>query len=1099
MPNDASSNAAGSQTPVGASVVAVHTRCRGRARLAVPTLYRSEHAKALLESSLAALSGVQSVRASVITGRVLIRFSDALTLADLCEFIASLLDAPASPESRARPTFSGLAEHRSRGWRRLSRGAQVDGGAPPRRRKRSQPLLYSRSGGRSGGRSGAGLPISEALDGIAGRLRAISARWSALPSLAMLAGSAPAGQPRELASQPLKAWFAMDLAQVSEHFGGTSEQGLSRREAAERLRRYGENSLIAAAKRGDIAIFIGQFNSLPVGLLGVSAVVAVLTGGLVDAAVILGVVMINGAIGFVTERQAERTIASLTQSGVREVKVLRDGATATLPVEQIVPGDVLLLAPGTYVAADIRLLRAHRLTVDESALTGESLPVKKDDAFVAKEDTPLGDRKNMAYMGTHVTGGSGRGLVVATAAATELGQIQTMVGEAESPETPMQKQLGRMGTQLALLSGGVCAGVFGIGVLRGYAWLEMLKASVSLAVAAVPEGLPAVATTTLAMGIGDMRQRNVAVRHIDAVETLGSVQVFCMDKTGTLTMNRMAVVALYAGDRPLKVAEQRITDPDGQAIDALSRDELVRLMQVVSLCSETELNGVPGSWEYEGSPTENALVELAVGSGIDVKVLREEQPRLKTRYRAEGRPYMVSLHPRQDDKHLLAIKGSPDEVLALCTWQLKDGRRVALTDKDRNAIKTANQRMAGNALRVLAAAYKEIDTETIPGELDELVWLGLAGMADPMRPGMDQLIRDYHAAGIETMMITGDQSATAHAIGRQLGLSGDKPLQVLESNKLDEMDAELLAGLVRNTHVFARVSPAHKLKIVRALQEAGLVVAMTGDGINDGPALKAADIGVAMGKTGTNVAREVSDVVLEDDNLHTMTIAVGQGRTLYSNIRKMIHFMVSTNLTEIEVMLAGVIVGWGEVMNPMQLLWINLVTDIFPGLALSMEPAEPGVMQRPPRDPSEPIISGPDLHRMLFESGTIGAGTMGAFIYGVQQYGLGPAPSTLAFNTLVLNELTHALSSRSKYRNVFGGEKLEPNRHLTAAILGMAALQVVVSLVPGARQLLGTTALGWKDLAAIGAGVLLPLIVNEATKPGWIPPETGNDPDTPPT
>jgi Ca2+-transporting ATPase len=713
------------------------------------------------------------------------------------------------------------------------------------------------------------------------------------------------------------------------------------------------------------------------------------------------------------------------------------------------------------------------------------MPVSKDHDFLGKDDTPLGDRRNMAYMGTHVTGGNGRGLVVATAAATELGQIQTMVGEAESPETPMQKQLGRMGTQLALLSGGVCAGVFGVGVLRGYAWLEMLKASVSLAVAAVPEGLPAVATTTLAMGINEMRRRNVAVRHLDAVETLGAVQVFCMDKTGTLTMNRMAVVALYSGGTRLKVAAHKVTDEDGHSVDPLERDELVRLMQVVSLCSEAEVKGVPGKWRYDGSPTENALVELAVETGIDVPALRAERPRLKTRYRAEGRPYMSSLHPYKDGKHLLAVKGSPEEVLGLCTTMLRDSKKVRLNQTLRAEIVSQNQRMAGQALRVLGAAFRELDEGSMPAKTEGLCWLGLAGMADPMRPGMDRLIAEYHRAGIETIMITGDQSATAYAIGKELGLSGDKPLQVLESHKLEEMDADLLAGLVRNVHVFARVSPAHKLKIVRALQEAGLVVAMTGDGINDGPALKAADIGVAMGESGTNVAREVSDVVLEDDNLHTMTVAVAQGRTIYNNIQKMIHFMVSTNLTEIEVMLAGVMLGWGETMNPMQLLWINLVTDIFPGLALSMEPAEPDIMDRPPRDPEEAIISRQDLKRMAFESGAIGLGTMGAFLYGLRKYGLGPAPSTLAFNTLVMNELTHALSSRSHYRNVFGGEKLEPNKHLTRAVLGMAALQVVVSVVPGARRLLGTVPLGWMDLAAVGAGVLLPLIVNEATKPAY--------------
>ncbi|WP_295884993.1 HAD-IC family P-type ATPase [uncultured Thiohalocapsa sp.] len=1030
--------------PATPRVVPVHTSCRERVRLEVHGLYQMPSLKRRLEAALGGTGGIGQASASTVTGRLLVCFAAPMTLPRLVALVDELLGDPAA--AQPRPCQVGQRDY----------------------------------------------PQSPALAGFTALLRGLGrlvVRPFAQPALGALAGAAPAAQPRALEAQPIRAWFAMALTDVEQALATPADTGLTLDAVGERLRRFGHNALTAAETRSNIAIFVSQFNSLPVGLLAVSAGVAVATGGLLDAAVILGVVMINGVIGFVTERQAERTIESLTQTGARSVKALRGGETVTVPVEDIVPGDVLLLAPGDYIAADIRLLRAHRLSVDESALTGESLPVSKDPDFIAKDDTPLGDRLNMAYMGTHVTGGNGRGMVVATAAATELGQIQTMVGEAESPETPMQKQLGRMGTQLALLSGGVCAGVFGVGVLRGYAWLEMLKASVSLAVAAVPEGLPAVATTTLAMGINDMRRRNVAVRHLDAVETLGSVQVFCMDKTGTLTMNRMAVVAVYGGGERFKVAAHKLTDDDGHAVDPLEREELVRLMQVVSLCSEAEIKGVPGKWQFEGSPTENALVELAVEAGIDVPALRAERPRLKTRYRAEGRPYMSSLHPYKDGKHLLAVKGSPDEVLALCTTMLRDGKKVRLTKAMRAEITNENQRMAGQALRVLGAAYRELDEGQMPDKTGQLCWLGLAGMADPMRPGMDRLIAEYHQAGIETIMITGDQSATAYAIGKELGLSGEKPLQVLESNKLEEMDPELLAGLVRNVHVFARVSPAHKLKIVRALQEAGMVVAMTGDGINDGPALKAADIGVAMGESGTNVAREVSDVVLEDDNLHTMTIAVAQGRTIYNNIRKMIHFMVSTNLTEIEVMLAGVMLGWGEAMNPMQLLWINLVTDIFPGLALSMEPAEPDIMDRPPRDPEEAIITREDLKRMTFESGMIGLGTAGAFIYGMRRYGLGPAPSTLAFNTLVMNELTHALSSRSRYRNVFGGEKLAPNKHLTRAVLGMAALQVVVSVVPGARRLLGTVPLGWMDLAAIGAGVILPLIVNEATKPRYRGPE----------
>ncbi|MGD9393014.1 MAG: HAD-IC family P-type ATPase, partial [Chromatiales bacterium] len=792
--------------------------------------------------------------------------------------------------------------------------------------------------------------------------------------------------------------------------------------------------------------------------------------------------LINAGIGFVTERQAEKTISSLAKSGVTNVMALRDGETVAVPVEGIVPGDILVLTPGSYIAADIRLFESHKLSVDESALTGESLPVTKEHAFLAEAATALGDRRNMAYMGTHVTGGSGKGIVVATGRATELGQIQTMVGEAEAPETPMQRQLDEMGTRLAIVSGLVCAGVFVLGVMRGQGWLQMLKSSVSLAVAAVPEGLPAVATTTLAMGIAEMRKRNVSVRHLDAVETLGSVQVFCMDKTGTLTMNRMAVVSLFSGMASYEISEGDFRC-EGEAVEPADRRELVRLMEVVSLCSETEFVQSDEGVLLDGSPTEKALVELALDAGIDVRALREQHPLLKTRYRAEGRPFMSTLHP-WDNKYLLAVKGSPEEVLAMCTHQLKGGRRIRLTAPARKAILKQNEAMAGRALRVLGVAWRQLDSDRMPAKTGQLTWVGITGMADPMRPGMDRLIAEYHRAGIKTIMITGDQSATAQAIGEELGLSGDQPLKVLESSALDNMDPALLAGLAKDVHVFARVSPANKLQIVQALQESGYVVAMTGDGINDGPALKAADIGVAMGAGGTNVARDVSDVVLEDDNLHTMTTAVSQGRTIYSNIRKMIHFMVSTNLTEIEVMLAGIAMGAGEAMNPMQLLWINLVTDIFPGLALSMEPPEEGIMERDPRDPDEQMIAGNDLVRMGIESAVIGAGTFGAFLYGIRRYGPGPAASTLAFNTLTLSELAHAVSSRSSQRILFSDHTLPPNPHLVKAIAGMGGLQFLVSVLPGARRLLGTTPLGVADIAVIAAGVLVPLLVNEASKTG---------------
>ena len=1015
-----------------------HSSKRGRARLEVAGLYRAPRVKRHLEQALGEVTGIQNVTASTLTGRVLIVFSPVVDLVDIARHIEAL-----------------LAGTRTCGFKP----------GPSRRNTR--------------------FKVAQTLNGLSALYRGLPSLLSPTPAYAS-AARLHSDDYQETPQQDIRSWHLMDLLDVVAQLDVSTNRGLSSGEVEQRIQQYGYNSLQASHGRSDLAIFLGQFNSPPVYLLAGSAVIAVMTGGLVDAAVILGVVLINSAIGFVTERQAEKTIASLTKTGVRSVCVLRDGREIEVEVENIVPGDILLLSPGTYVAADARILHSHRLSVDESALTGESLPVTKDHDFVAGENTALGDRINMAYMGTHVSGGNGRAMVVATSAATELGQIQTMVGEAEAPETPMQKQLDRMGTTLALVSGGVCAGVFGVGVLRGYAMLEMLKSSVSLAVAAVPEGLPAVATTTLAMGIADMRKHNVAVRHLDAVETLGSVQVFCMDKTGTLTLNRMTVVTVYSGEQAYAIAEHKFMTGD-TLMQPGDRDELIRLMQIVSLCSDTVLSGTPDDWTLEGSATEKALVELALYAGIDVMALRKQCPKLHTRDRAEGRPYMTTLHPYKNGKHLLAVKGSPAEVLEMCTHQVRQGKRVRLTKKARQAIIIENERLAGDAPRVLAVAFRELDAGKMPKKTGQLVWLGLAGMADPMRTGMDKLIAQFHRAGIETVMITGDQSATAQSIGQQLNLSQGQPLQVLESTKIEDMEPELLAGLVKNVHVFARVSPAHKLRIVQAFQEAGKVVAMTGDGINDGPALKAADIGVAMGSGGTDVAREVSDVVLEDDNLHTMSVAINQGRTIYNNIRKMIHFMISTNLTEIEVMLAGLVFGIGQPMNPMQLLWINLVTDIFPGLALSLEPAEPDIMERPPRDPDAAIIEGSDLKRMIFESGTIGLGTMGAYLYGMKRYGVGPGASTLAFNTLTLNELAHAYSSRSPYRNVFGGQNLRPNPHLTKAILGMGGLQAVVSMVPALRRLLGTTPMGPGDLVAIAGGVLLPLIVNEYTKPA--PPQ----------
>jgi P-type Ca2+ transporter type 2C len=881
-------------------------------------------------------------------------------------------------------------------------------------------------------------------------------------------------------AQEEHAWHRLEADEVLATLGSV-RTGLNSQQVQERLQQYGPNLLPEVTPRSELGMFVGQFRSLPVALLGASAVVSVLTGGLADAFVILGVVMINATLGYITESQAEKTIKSLTGPVQLFALTIRAGVMQTVPAAELVTGDLLVLTPGNTVTADARLIEARRLMVDESSLTGESMPVAKQAARLAASDIPLADRGNMVYRGTLVTGGQGLAVVVATGPASEIGQIQQLAGEAQSPETPMERQLRVLGNQLVWISIGVCGGVFVVGMLRGYGALQMLKTAVSLAVAAVPEGLPTVATTTLALGLRNMRRQKVLIRHLEAVETLGSVQTICLDKTGTLTLNRMSVTTLFYDATRLAVAGGRVLHQDRE-LDVHSHPGLQRLIEIAVLCNETEINGHAGVQVLNGSATENALVHMALSAGLDVLGLRARHVRISIDYRSENRLYMSTLHEFAPGKRLFAIKGSPGEVLALCGFTQLGGDTLALSDEQRQAIRDENERMAGEALRVLGIAYAIVDADTSAPE-DGLVWLGLVGMADPVRAGVPDLIRQFHAAGIETVMITGDQSPTAQAIGRELNLSGSERLDILDSTHLESVEPETLAALAQRVHVFARVTPSHKLRIVEALQRAGKVVAMTGDGINDGPALKAADIGIAMGRSGTDVAREVADVVLEDDNLETLIVAVSQGRTIYANIRKSVHYLLSSNISEITIMFGAIALGLGQPLNPMQLLWINLITDIFPGLGLALEAPEPDVLENPPRDPAEAIVRADDFRRILFEAGTLSVGTLAAYGYGVARYGVGPQAGTLAFMGITNAQLVHAISCRSERHSVFGAEKLPPNRTLTTAIGASLALQTATVFVPGLRTFLGLAPITLIDGAVIGAAAIAPFVVNEASKP----------------
>jgi Ca2+-transporting ATPase len=793
------------------------------------------------------------------------------------------------------------------------------------------------------------------------------------------------------------------------------------------------------------------------------------------------------------------------------VPVLRDGREQEVPTAQIVTGDLLVLRAGVQVAADARLVQQDGLQVDESTLTGESRFVAKSIAPMTHA-APLADRTNMLYMGTAIAAGIGLAVVVATGSRSELGRIQHMVDNTLPPPTPIQRQLDALGNQLVRISTAACVLVFGIGLVRGRGALIMLKASMSLAIAAVPEGLPTVATTAFARGLRIMRAQQMLIRRLKTIETLGAVQTVCFDKTGTLTLNRMSAVALQTPSYRCAAADGCRLLPEG-AIRSGLPEEVIRLLEVCVLSRENGAGAQQQPTLSNGSATENALQRMAIDAGIDATQVQVRYPLLHSLLRSERRKYMMTVHAasKSDDEsnddmrlpahgsHWLAVKGAPLEVLALCSRMHDGARLVLLTPALRAQIVAANADMAARQLRVLgfawgdvAVASTNIDTDTDTDADDaarsaphDLVWLGLVGLADPIRPGITEVIRDFHRAGIRTVMITGDQRATAQAVGEQLGLADGRRLQVLDADEFDRIDAALLPARVAGTDVFARVSPGHKLQIVQALQHDGTVVAMTGDGINDGPALRAADVGIAMGLQGTDLARGAAGVVLKDDRLDTLLDAIRQGRTITRNIEKSLEFLISSNLSEILIVLGAIGITASAPLTPIQLLWINLLSDVWPAVALAAEPPDGDVMAQPPRDPRRPLVGREALLRHAREAGWLTAGTLGVYLYAVLRHGAGARASAMMFNAMILGQMLHALSCRSR-RPV----SLLPRQGrdgaagmLDRAVTGSVAVQIGANLLPGLSRFLG---LGQRidlvDAAAILGGALLPFVANQVAK-----------------
>jgi len=868
-------------------------------------------------------------------------------------------------------------------------------------------------------------------------------------------------------------WHSMDANAVMADLR-SRPSGLSESEAKRRLAENGANVIAKLQGRTQLEILLGQFQNLPIALLVAGALLSFATGGVLDAAIILGVIGLNGAIGFLAETRAEETISSLSESRAPVSRVLRDGAEREIPGEELVPGDVIELRRDEMVPADGRVVAANRLTINEAMLTGESTPVAKGANIVAPRNVAVADRHNMVFRGTVVTGGAGSVVIVATGADSEIGRIQSLLGSEERPPTPLERQLNALSGQLVLASLAACGLFAVIGLVHGFRLSSLLKTVISLAIAAVPEGLPTLATTTLAVAVEDLRLRRVIIRRLSAVEGLAAAKVVCFDKTGTLTLNEMSVVRLYWNKTGARLTDEQFRTDSGSVSNCEMDRGLARLFELATLCNDADLADTPGR-NGNGSATELALVRAAMRSGLDVAAIRARYPRGATVQRADDRRYMLTVHRADDDRKLVAIKGDPGEVLAHCRHQLRDGVVTPLEDADRRAIEMENLAMANDALRVLGIAYRSAGGEDRGTRIKpDFIWVGLAGMADPIRRGAVDLIAALRQAGVTSVMLTGDQRPTAAAIAAELGLLNGSGADVLEGEQIEQLST-VEDELPR---VFARVTPVQKLQLVRKLQYSGRVVAMVGDGVNDTPPLRAADIGIAPGRSGVEAARRVADVVLLEDDLMSLADAVERGRTVATNIRKAIRYLVATNLSEIMFMLAAAAAGRAHPLSPVQLLWINLLSDVLPALALAMEPAAPDLMMRPPRAPEEPVIPAAELGSLARDASLIAASAFAAQAVAVRLGGSAQSGQTVGFSSLVAAQLFYAFACRSRRGSVLADPRLLSNPLLLGSIGASFAAQATVLFLPGLRSLFGPP-LSVLDFAISVAAGAVPLIAIE--------------------
>lgn len=884
------------------------------------------------------------------------------------------------------------------------------------------------------------------------------------------------------------AWHTSEAAEVLRALGTDAGSGLSNEEAARRLEERGPNELEEKGGRGPWAILWEQFTSAMIVILIVAAVASALLGDYEDSVAITVIVVLNAALGFGQEYRAERAMAALKRMSAPRVKVRREGHVREVSTRELVPGDLVLLEAGNLVPADGRLVEAANLRVQESALTGESEPVEKDVAALEGEDIPLGDRADMVYSSTVVTRGRGLYVVTETGMATELGNIAAMIQAADPEQTPLQRRLNHVGKVLALAAFVIVGVVFTLGVLRGEDLELMFLTAVSLAVAAVPEGLPAVVTIALALGAQRMLRRRALIRKLPAVETLGSVTVICSDKTGTLTENRMTATVLDVAGNTVELAGKGRAapevEPDGGAPEVGRDPTLALLLAGGALCNDALLEeDEEDGFQAIGDPTEGALVIAAAREGLKKPDLEAALPRVDEVPFDSGRKRMTTVHEvvrdsgfevpealesileagREGGSYVVFTKGGVDSLLEISSEVWTDGGQAEPLEEDwRERISAANERLAENGIRVLGVGLRRLPSADGGGETPErdLTFLGMVGMIDPARPEAREAVETCKRAGIRPVMITGDHPLTAWHIASDLGIA--EAGNLLTGRELDRLSAEELEDRVAEVPVFARVSPENKLDIVEALQRKGHIVAMTGDGVNDAPALRTADIGVAMGVTGTDVSKEASDMVLTDDNFATIVAAVEQGRVIYDNIRKFIKYLLTSNSAEILVMLLGPFLGLGLPLLPLQILWINLVTDGPPALALSVEPAERGTMRRPPHPPDESVFAR-GLGRHVLWVGTL----MALVSLGVGLWYQRAAPEiwqTMVFTTLTLSQMSHVMAIRSGDESLFRVGLLS-NKPLLGAVALTFALQLLAIYAPFFQGFLETEALPIADLA----------------------------------